>query len=401
MTQSVLGPSVLDGHQWLQVLWEQTSDAMALSDEAGIVLAANPAYSRLYGYSRDEVLGKSFALIFPKELRATAEADYESTFTTAEPLPVVQSSVRTKDGLERIVEVRVSFVEEGGHRKAMLSIIRDVTEEVAARRQAALAKAELQAFLFSLSHDIKSPLAVIKGHAQVLRRRFARRAEPPSVERLVDGLAQIEASAVRVAGLVDDLVEVATVQDGESMPLHRSEVDLVPLVHETIERHERLADQHEFRLAANPESVVGFWDGPRLGRVLDNLLGNAIKYSPEGGVISIHVRLGASPIAEPHGIARADESDARPGVLLSVEDNGIGIAAEDLPHVFDRFRRGGNVPETVVGTGIGLTSVAQIVHQHGGTIDISSGLGQGTRVTVWLPLTGRTKITRSAHEPRS
>ena len=388
MTQSVLGPSVLDGHQWLQVLWEQTSDAMALSDEAGIVLAANPAYYRLYGYGPQEVLGKSFALIFPNEQRATAEADYESMFTSTEPVPLVQSSVRTKDGLERVVEVRVSFVEERGHRKAMLSIIRDVTDEVAARRQAAHAKAELQAFLFSLSHDIKSPLAVIKGHAQVLRRQFARRAEPPSVDRLVDGLGQIEASAVRVAGLVDDLVEVATVQEGESMPLHRSEVDLVPLVHETIGRHERLADQHEFRLDANPESIVGFWDGPRLGRVIDNLLGNAIKYSPEGGLISIDVRLGPSPLAERDSMARAQESESRPGVLLSVEDNGIGIAAEDLAHVFDRFRRGGNVPETVVGTGIGLTSVAQILRQHGGTIDISSGSGQGTRVTVWLPIHG-------------
>src|SRR5437762_2974872 len=154
MTQSVLGPSVLEGHQWLQVLWEQTSDAMALSDEAGIVLAANPAYYRLYGYGPDEVLGKSFALIFPKEQRATAEADYESMFTSVEPVPLVQSSVRTKEGLERVVEVRASFVEEGGHRKAMLSIIRDVTDEVAARRQAAHAKAELQASLFSLSHDI-------------------------------------------------------------------------------------------------------------------------------------------------------------------------------------------------------------------------------------------------------
>jgi signal transduction histidine kinase len=193
---------------------------------------------------------------------------------------------------------------------------------------------------------------------------------------------------VRVAGLVDDLVEVATVQDGEAMPLHRSEVDLLPLVHETIERHQRLADQHEFRLNADPASMVGFWDGPRLRRVLDNLVGNAIKYSPGGGLISIHIGLAASPVGERDGMAPANHTGSRPGVLLSVQDNGIGIAAEDLPHIFDRFRRGSNVPETVVGTGIGLTSVAQIVHQHGGTIHISSGLGQGTRVTVWLPIDG-------------
>src|SRR5262249_1185141 len=155
MTQSVLGASVLEGHQWLQVLWEQTSEAMALSDDAGIVLAANPAYHRLYGYRSDEVLGKSFALIFPKEQRPTAEAEYGTVFRTTEPLPHVQSTVRTKDGRERVVETRVSFVEAHGHRTAMLSIIRDVTDEVAARREAEHAQAELRAFVFSLSHDIK------------------------------------------------------------------------------------------------------------------------------------------------------------------------------------------------------------------------------------------------------
>jgi len=270
----------------------------------------------------------------------------------------------------------------------MLSIIRDVTEEVTARRQAAHAQAELQAFLFSLSHDIKSPLAVLKGHAQVLRRQLVRRAEPPSRERLVDGLGQIEASALRVAGLVDDLVEVAAVQNGDLMPLHRSELDLVPLVHETIERHQRLADQHQFRPDAEAESIVGLWDGPRLGRVLDNLVGNAIKYSRDGGLITVQVRPGRrlSRAAEPAGMTSANDCLSCPGVLLSVEDNGIGIAADDLPHVFDRFHRGGSVPDAVVGTGIGLTSVAQIVHQHGGTIDIASALGLGTRVTVWLPI---------------
>jgi PAS domain S-box-containing protein len=394
MAQSVLGASVLEGHQWLQLLWDQTSDAMALSDETGIVLAANSAYHRLYGFGPDEVLGKSFAVIFPDEQRATAEAEYKAIFGSAEPPPLVQSTVVTRDRLERVVEVRVSFVQEHGHRKAMLSVVRDVTEEVAARREAEHARAELRAFLFSLSHDIKSPLAVIKGHAQVLRRQLARRPEPPSLERLVHGLVQIEASALRVAGLVDDLVEVATVQDGESMPLHRSEVELVSLARETIDRHQRLANYCEFLLDADPDSIFGFWDGPRLGRVLDNLIGNAIKYSPDGGLITVQLRLGCLPAAESDENACANDSPSSSGVLISVEDNGIGIAAEDLPHVFDGFHRGVNVPDAVGGTGIGLTSVAQIVRQHGGTIDISSGLGSGTRVTIWLPFGGAAAVRR-------
>jgi signal transduction histidine kinase len=269
----------------------------------------------------------------------------------------------------------------------MLSIIRDVSDEVAARREAARAQNQLQALLFSVSHDIKSPLAIIKGHAQLLRRQIVRRAEPPPLDRLVDGLKQIEASALRVAGLVDDLVEVATMQDGDAVPLHGSEFDFVAMVRESIDRHERLADGHRFLLDAQPESVLGVWDETRLGRVLDNLLGNAIKYSPGGGLIAVRVRLNPPPDGHlPADAESTSHPSVRGGVLLSVEDNGIGIAPDDLPHVFERFHRGGNVPEAVVGSGIGLTSVAQIVHRHGGTIDIASGVGLGTRVAVWLPL---------------
>jgi PAS domain S-box-containing protein len=389
MAQRVLGVGVLDGHEWLHLVWEQTSDAMALSNAEGIVLAANPAYYRLYGYGPDEVIGKSFAVIFPSERRATAEVEYLDVFRSDHTPPPVQSMVRSKDGRDHVVDVRVSFVEEHGHREAMLSIIRDITEELSARTEATHAQHELRALVFSLSHDIKSPLAVIKGHAQVLRRQIARNTELRPLERLVESLAQIEASALRVAGLIDDLVEVATLQDGQPLPLQCSELDLVSLARETVERHERRADQHQFVIRAESESIHGFWDGPRLTRVLDNLLDNAIKYSPEGGVITVTVCLRRRPRqsapADANQTPRQSGCWRQDGVLLVVEDTGIGIADEDLPHVFDRFRRGGNVPDAVVGRGIGLTTVAQIVHQHGGTVDLQSSIGSGTRALVWLP----------------
>src|SRR5438270_411564 len=100
----MLGPGVI-GDAWLRDLWEHTSDAMALSDAAGIVLAANPAYYRLYGYGPEDVLGASFALIFPREQREWAEAQYAEMFHGDQP-PVVRSTVRSKDGREHVVESR-------------------------------------------------------------------------------------------------------------------------------------------------------------------------------------------------------------------------------------------------------------------------------------------------------
>lgn len=116
-------------HILLQVLWEGASDAMALSDPAGIVRAANPAYYRLYGYTPDEVIDHSFAIIFPPEMREWALAQYQAVFHTNTPIPVYETTIRRKDGTERLVEARSVFITTDGVRSGMLSIVRDITEQ--------------------------------------------------------------------------------------------------------------------------------------------------------------------------------------------------------------------------------------------------------------------------------
>ena len=118
--------------------------------------------------------------------------------------------------------------------------------------------------------------------------------------------------------------------------------------------------------------VVGLWDADRLTRVLENLVANAIKYSPAGSTV----------------VVRVDREEAPDGPLavLSIADQGVGIPAADLPHIFERFRRGGNVAGRIAGSGLGLWGSQRIVAQHGGTIAIDSTEGKGTTVTVRLPL---------------
>ncbi|HEV2123643.1 MAG TPA: PAS domain S-box protein, partial [Chloroflexota bacterium] len=188
------------GEATLRAVWEAASDAIALSDPDGLVLAVNPAYLSLYGFALDEVLGRSFALIFPAADRTSAEEQYRQVFRSPTDPPPFRSVVRRRDGSEHVVEARASFLIEGGRRVAMLSIVRDVTAEVTAQRDAAVAQREQRALLSSLSHDIKSPLTTIRGHAQVLRRHVERRGDAPPPDRLVAGLALIEASALRLAG---------------------------------------------------------------------------------------------------------------------------------------------------------------------------------------------------------
>src|SRR3569833_3510229 len=194
-------PPVFDGTEegWLRAVWESASEAIALSDEAGMVLHANPAYFALYGFSPEEVVGQRFAVIFPQDQRASAEADYRAIFDSASPPPVFQSNVVRRDGAERTGESRISFLEQSGRRVAMLSMIRDVTDTVTALQALQRAEAERVGFLSSLAHDVKSPLAAIKGQAQLLRRRLERRSST-SVESLVGTLLQGGAGARRGAG---------------------------------------------------------------------------------------------------------------------------------------------------------------------------------------------------------
>jgi two-component system sensor histidine kinase VicK len=200
-----------------------------------------------------------------------------------------------------------------------------------------------------------------------------------------------------VGDLVDEIVELAMLEEGATLPLQLSSINLADLVRERVERHERLANEHQFVLRVASDGVSGEWDGRRLGRVLDNLFSNAVKYSPAGGIITVEVR--SDPDCEhPTDVAASDLPSVGRGVAISVEDNGIGIQPDDLVHVFERFRRGTNVPETVLGSGVGLTNVEQIVRQHGGSVHIESRPGEGTRVTVWLPLEQPTVDQESTRE---
>ena len=112
----------------LQQIWESASDAMALSDAEGVVLAANPAYLRLYGYKLEEVIGKSFAIIFPEARREWAEEQYKLIFSSEVTPATHESIVRRADGSERIVEANPSFLTEAGKRTMLFSMIRDITE---------------------------------------------------------------------------------------------------------------------------------------------------------------------------------------------------------------------------------------------------------------------------------
>jgi signal transduction histidine kinase len=257
-----------------------------------------------------------------------------------------------------------------------------IVEELAARAALAIDNARLYAeaqaavrvrdeFLATASHDLKIPLTAIAAQAQLLQRRAAR-GRPEDFASVPAGLDRIIAASARMAELINELLDVAQLQAGQELALTLRPIDLVELVRRVVDGHAQVAPSHRIAVDCPDAALVGAWDAFRLERVLDNLLANAVKYSPEGSEIAVSV-------AE-------EESEDRRWAVVAVRDHGIGIPPGELPHVFDRFRRATNATCRTGGRGIGLAGARQIVEQHGGTLTAESEEGVGSIFTVRLPL---------------
>jgi signal transduction histidine kinase len=235
----------------------------------------------------------------------------------------------------------------------------DEAARVHAHEQAARLKDD---FLSSAAHDLKTPLTTLVAQTQLLQRRAERDPEAPADR---PGLQRIVSEAKRLNGLVLELLDASRLQEGH-LPLDRSPVDLVALARDTCERH--TSERHCCIVVAS-ESVVGEFDPVRIRQLTENLIENAIKYSPNGGEVRVQIWR---------------EGDS---ARLRVRDQGIGIPAEDLPHIFDRFHRGSNVDDRrFAGMGLGLAICRGIVEGHGGRIWVTSEQGNGSAFEVALPL---------------
>jgi signal transduction histidine kinase len=204
----------------------------------------------------------------------------------------------------------------------------------------------------------------MRGRAELLLRDVAGgRASP---ERVVQGLDSIIGGSARLIEMLDLLLDLSKIEAG-GLDLHPLVGDLAPLLKELAESVTALSDRHTLQLDV-PAALIGVWDLRRLRQVFQNLLSNALKYSPDGGVITLR--------AELH--ARA--------VHVSVSDQGLGLPAEELPRLFDRFYRVEGT-RRLEGSGLGLYICQAIVAAHGGHIVArSDGLGKGSTFEVALPL---------------
>lgn len=253
---------------------------------------------------------------------------------------------------ERIVRTLAQFASAGWQLLKSLE-----ASEVANRRK--------DDFLAMLGHELRNPVAAITTAASVLRPHVME----PAGRRAVDVISR---QCQHVSRLVDDLLDIARIGTGK-LELQKQTVDLRMIVEQTIEARRSQIELRRHRLTVEfaPGPVILQADPVRLTQLLSNVLDNAAKYTPEGGDITIVVSTN-------HGEARID-----------VRDTGVGIPAEQLPSIFNRFTQLHQSGGSLGGLGLGLTLVRSLTELHGGTVvATSAGLGQGSCFTVRLPIQG-------------
>jgi signal transduction histidine kinase len=220
-------------------------------------------------------------------------------------------------------------------------------------------------FVASVSHELRTPLTSISGYVEMM---IEGEAGSLNKEQL-NFLGVVRRNADRLLRLVGDLLFAAE-SDARQVEFEREPVDLLSLVTHAFEAARPTAADREIELALQTESV-GALDGDagRLGQMIDNLLSNALKFTPSGGTVLVR-------------LSRRDDA-----AQIEISDTGVGISAEDQERLFERFFRTSEATEQAIqGTGLGLSIAAAIAEGHGGSIDVKSEVGRGTTFTVVLPL---------------
>jgi signal transduction histidine kinase len=216
-----------------------------------------------------------------------------------------------------------------------------------------------------VSHDLQTPLTSMRAVLEALSDGVVD--EPEMVRRYLN---TAQRDVMSLSALIDDLFQLSQLDTG-GFPLHRAQASLGDLVSDTLESFSHLAGQQEITLEGHVDSDVDpvTMDTQAIGRVLNNLISNALRHTPSGGRVSLWVRRAAQ------------------GVELTVSDTGEGIHARDIPHIFERFYRGdaSRSRNRGAGAGLGLAIARGIVQAHGGDIQVQSQLGKGTQFTFHIP----------------
>ena len=351
--------------QRLEAIVDNSGDGVFILNADLTFQQANMAFERMTGWKTHEVvgLGKGEVIVWGKldnpDLENALDAGWPKRpgdGISAETLYVEGDLIR-RDGMTTSLGITYApLLKADGRLESIIANVRDITNFRKAQEMQSV-------FISTIHHELRTPIAIIKGYASTLGREDVE--WDSSVIR--DNMAIIEDEADRLTNLVEDLLTASKIQASRALRLNVTDTDLQQLAARSVERLEAQSD-HNFTFSFPPNFPVVQGDEARLRQVFDNLLTNAIKYSPPNTTITVGGRFTGS------------------SVTIFVRDEGAGIPQDQLDKIFDRFYRiDDRLTRRAHGTGLGLYLVKAIIEAHGGDISVRSQVGSGSTFYFSIP----------------
>lgn len=364
----------------LAAIVASSTDGIVTKDLTGKITSWNPACQAMFGYTADEVLGKSITILYPKGTENEEEVVLEQ-IRRGQPVRLSEKERVRKDGTTIWVSVAASpLLDAAGHVTGAAAIKRDLTATRALTKEREDARERVQEiarlqdinrlktqFINMAAHELWTPLVPLRTEVHLLLTSHT--ARPTASQK--ESLDVIGRSLERLATLVEDLLTVARSEAGH-LGIQTQPIDLANVLIKALETFQTLANDRGIKLTVPRGVVINIVADPmRISQVLVNLLSNAFKFTPKGRRISVELE---------------DEGE---NVRVSVVDTGAGIAKIDLPRLFTPFTQVHDTTQvTAPGSGLGLYICKQFIELHGGTIGADSP-GKGNGSTFWFTLPKR------------
>lgn len=378
---------------------ENALDVITLVDESGAIVYNSPAFSRQLGYTSEEVIGKTLFDFIHDDDRAYIEREFRKLISSMDVAGTeLDFRFRHKDGRWRFFEAMVSNLLRNEKVHAIVLNSRDVTEqneseeelekyrshleELVEQRTQALTLAfekerivleQQMTFISMVSHEFRTPLTIIDGNAQIIEKRGTT-LDPEVLERRAK---TIRTAVDRLVRLIEMILSSNMLESGK-LVITRAPCDLIGIIRDVCIERLGISPSHKIKVDIQKGLPKMMLDEKVMHQIMVNLVSNAIKYSPNGGLVEV---------------SAFQEDDT---VTVKVADHGVGIPENELPKIFTRYFRA-STSGGVHGSGLGLSLVKQFVELHDGTIGIESVVGEGTVVTVKLPLKTENKQGENAH----
>jgi K+-sensing histidine kinase KdpD len=346
--------------QRVDALIDSAADGILILSAGHIITRCNPAFARMLEESVTDIVGKSHEDVIDlqchEDMLTLEQAEAGGWPLTPNATLYVEGDLQRSSRVSLPVGITYApLISEEGNLLNIIATVRDITRF----REAEEIKST---FISVISHELKTPVALIKGYVGTLRREDANWDR----EIVKDSLAVIEEEADRLTGLIENLLDASRLQAG-GLSISPADVDLKLVAGRIATRFQTQSTIHNIEVDFPENFPIVNGDDTRLEQVLSNLVSNAIKYSPQGGEIRIS------------GQVRPTQ------VIICVSDQGQGVASEDIPHIFDRFYRSSIAKRTTKGAGLGLYLARAVIEAHGGRIWVDPQPDTGGRICFSIP----------------